>query len=135
MDFIDANIFLRYLTRDDPAKAPACFELFQKAKAGEVVLTTTEATLAEVVFVLASRNNYNMGRAEIRERLYPILTLRGFKLPNRRLYLRALDIFMAHGIEFGDAIIVAQMERQKIRRLFSYDRDFDGIPGISRHEP
>ena len=52
MQFIDANVFIRHLTRDDPEKAKACFELFQKAGQGEITLTTSEAVVAEVVFVL-----------------------------------------------------------------------------------
>jgi len=34
-----------------------------------------------------------------------------------------------------DAIIIAQMQRQEISDLYSYDRDFDRVPGIIRHEP
>ncbi len=34
MRFVDTNIFIRYLTNDDPRKAQACFDLFQRAKQG-----------------------------------------------------------------------------------------------------
>jgi hypothetical protein len=30
--FVDTNIFLRHLTGDDPVKAKACFEIFQRAQ-------------------------------------------------------------------------------------------------------
>jgi predicted nucleic acid-binding protein len=33
MQFVDTNIFIRHLPRDDPDKAQACFELFQRAGA------------------------------------------------------------------------------------------------------
>jgi len=32
-------------------------------------------------------------------------------------------------------LIVAQMERQKISEVYSYDRDFDQVAGITRLEP
>ena len=32
MRFLDANVILRYLTRDDEAKAEACYELFQRVQ-------------------------------------------------------------------------------------------------------
>ena len=38
MPFVDTNIFLRYLTKDDPDKAQACFELFKRAEANQVTL-------------------------------------------------------------------------------------------------
>jgi predicted nucleic acid-binding protein len=36
MPFVDTNIFLRYLTKDDPDKAQACFELFKRAEANQI---------------------------------------------------------------------------------------------------
>jgi predicted nucleic acid-binding protein len=53
MDFLDTNVILRYLTRDDPVKAERCFELFQRLKRKEVKLVTSESVLAEVVYVKA----------------------------------------------------------------------------------
>ncbi len=55
MEFVDTNIFIRYLTKDDPREAQACFELFQKAQRRGVQLTTSEAIIAEVVYVLSSK--------------------------------------------------------------------------------
>ncbi len=55
MPFVDTNIFLRYLTRDDPDKAQACFELFKRAEANQITLTATETVIAEVVYVLSSK--------------------------------------------------------------------------------
>lgn len=135
MQFIDANIFIRHLTRDDPEKAKACLALFQKAENDEIELTTTEAVIAEVVYVLSSKRLYDLPREEIRALLYPLLSLPGLKLSPRALYLRALDLYAAQPIDFEDAIIVARMERGDIQELFSYDRDFDRIEGIKRLEP
>ncbi len=54
MHFVDTNIFLHYLTRDDPVKAEVCFRLLEQARKGEIALTTSESVIAEVVFVLSS---------------------------------------------------------------------------------
>lgn len=135
MPFIDANVFIRYLTRDDPQKADACFDLFQRAKRDEVALVTIEAVIAEVVYVLSSKNLYALPRAKIRALLYPLLSLPGLKLVGRKTYLRALDVYASYKIDFEDAVIVAQMERQEETDLYSYDRHFDQVPGITRIEP
>ena len=134
MQFVDTNIFIRHLTRDDPEKAEACFALFQKAERNEVTLTTNEAVIAEVVYVLSSRTLYSLSRGAIRALLYPILSLQGLKLPNRRMYLRALDVYAATNLDFEDALIVAHMERLKMSDLVSYDRGFDHVPGVVRLE-
>ncbi|MBX2998081.1 MAG: hypothetical protein KF893_06175 [Caldilineaceae bacterium] len=36
--FVDTNFFLRYLTRDDPAKAEAYYQLLEKARKNEIAL-------------------------------------------------------------------------------------------------
>ena len=135
MHFIDTNIFIRYLTKDDPDKAQACFELFKQAATNQITLTTIEAVITEVVYVLSSKRTYNLARDEIRARLYPLLSVQGLQLPQRKTYLRALDLYTVHQIDFEDALIVARMEQQKVNDLYSYDQGFDKISGITRHEP
>ena len=96
MQFIDANIFIRYLTKDDPVKAAACYRLFEQAKNNQVDLTTSDAVIAEVVFVLSSKKLYNLSPQNVRIRLYPVLSLPGLKLPHRKQLLRALDLYSSN---------------------------------------
>jgi predicted nucleic acid-binding protein len=137
MQFVDTNIFIRYLTKEDPEQAAACYRLFAQAKLNEVELTTSEAVIAEIVFILSSKRLYNLARQDIRIRLYPLISLPGLKLPNRRQYLRALELYSNNPIDFEDALSVAAMERQKISELYSYDKDFDRITDskVTRLEP
>lgn len=137
MEFVDTNVFIRFLTGDDPAKAQQCKELFERANRGEVELTTSESVIAEIVFILSSKRLYNQSRSDIRARLYPIISIQGLKLAHRRMYLRALDIYEKNNLDFEDALTVAQMERQELTELYSYDGDFDKVQGadITRLEP
>lgn len=137
MRFLDANVILRYLTRDDEAKAQACYALFQRVKQGEEDLFTCEAIVTEVVYVLSSpRAPYRLSHEEVRGRLLPILTLRGLRLPQKRIYLRALDLYASSSfLDFEDSLAIAHMERRGVRELLSYDRDFDRVQGIQRVEP
>ena len=137
MKFLDTNVILRYLTRDDEKKAEACYRLFQAAKRGEETLVTCEAVVAEVVHVLSStRSPYRLSHAEVRDRLVPILSLRGLRISQKRLYLRALDLFAASPfLDFEDALSVAHMRQMNIPEIVSYDRDFDRVPAVQRIEP
>lgn len=135
MRFVDTNVFIRFLTGDDADKARACFELFQRVKRGQDQVTTSEAVLAEVVYVLSSKL-YKQAPAEISARLKPILTLRGLHLPHKRGYLAALDLYASiPGLDFEDALTVTQMHREGMVEIFSYDTDFDRVPAITRIEP
>ena len=137
MRFLDTNIILRYLTHDDDAKAEACYRLFQRVERSEEELFTCEAVVAEVACVLSSpRAPYRLSNEEIRARLLPILTLRGVRLPQKQLYLRALDIYgFSPFLDFEDALAVAHMEHRGVTEIVSYDRDFDRIVGLQRIEP
>ena len=137
MIFLDTNVILRYLTRDDEAKAEACYRLFKRVQLGELELITCEAVIAEVVYVLSShRAPYRLSNEDIKARLVPILTLRGLRLPQKRVYLEALDLYATSPfLDFEDALAAAHMRRQGVTEIMSYDRDFDRVSGLQRIEP
>ena len=136
MKFVDTNIFIRLLAADDEKKSEACFRLFQRVQRGEESVTTAEAIIAEVVYVLSSPSLYHLSHEDISARLRPILSLRGLQLRYKRTYLRALDLYAAHPfLDFEDALAVAHMERHGISEIVTYDRDFDRIPNLTRIEP
>jgi uncharacterized protein len=136
MRWLDTNILIRYLTGDDAAKAAASLALIQRVELGNEEIQTCEAIICETVYILSSRALYRLSHTEIRDRLAPVINLRGLKLPNKRLYLRGLDIFAERrSLDFEDALSVAYMENEGITELYSYDTDFDRIPGINRVEP
>lgn len=137
MKFLDTNVVLRYLTGDDEAKAANCYRLFQRVQQGEEELFTCESVVSEAAYVLSSsRLPYRLTHEEIRERLLPLLTLRGLRLPQKRVCLQALDIYAASPfLDFEDALAVAHMEQAEVTEIVSYDRDFDRVSGVQRVEP
>ncbi len=135
MEFMDTNVILRYLTRDDQAEAQRCYELFQRVKRKEIELVTSESVLAEVVYVLSSRSLYNQPRENIRALLLPIVSLAALKIPNRRTFLRALEYYASTRLDFEDALSIAHMERLKIDTLVSYDEDFGRVSDLAPSLP
>ncbi len=47
--FVDTNVFLRFLTNDDPAKARRVETLFRDALRGKIRLTTSLLVIAEMI--------------------------------------------------------------------------------------
>ncbi len=133
--FIDTNIIIRYLTKEDPDKARACYALFKQAEENKITITTSESVIAEAVFVLASKKHYNLSPVEIKKRLTAILSLRGFKLEYRQTYLRALELYTTYTMDFEDCLSIAHMERQQLKNIYSYDQDFDRVTSVNRIEP
>lgn len=136
MYFLDTNIFIRFFTNDDPQKAKKCLELFEKIERKESLATTTEAVITEIVYILSSKNLYNLYYDKIKDLLEPIFHLSNLKIPEKQIYLDALEICVKKPkLDFEDAIIIAKMRKNNIKKLYSYDKDFDKIPGVERIEP
>ena len=133
--FVDTNIILRYLTGDDPEKMRACYQLFKAADNDKLTLTTSESVIAEVVFILGSKKHYGLSAEEIKKRLMPLLAIRGLKLEHHSTLKRALDLLAELKIDFEDCLCIAHMERQHMKKIYSYDQDFDRIGQVRRVEP
>ena len=133
--FIDTDVIIRYLTGDDAGKQAAAGDLFEQLDQGLITIAVPDTVIADAVHVLSSRRLYNIPRDEIYELLSPLLRLKHFKVENATNVLRALEIYATHNLDFGDALIIASMEHQNSQILYSYDKDFDRIDGITRQEP
>ena len=133
--FFDTNIIIRFLTGDDLKKQAAAAALFERIEQKEVTLYAPDSVICDAVFVLSSPKNYNKSREEIRELLFPLVSLENLKIANRRTLLRALDIYATHPIDFSDAFLKATMEAAQAQIIYSYDTDFDRVADITRQEP
>lgn len=132
--FVDANLFIRYFTNDDPAKADRVAKLLAEAENGNIALVTTELVVAEIVWVLES--GYGMGRAEIAPLIRGILATKGVEVLGGALVARAVEEYEEKNVDFVDAWIAAVMERHGITELFSFDRKHIGrLSGVVRREP
>ena len=134
VSFLDANIFIRYLTNDDPVKADRVEQLLDSAAAGKEQLMTTELVIAEVVWVLESF--YKLDNRTIGPMVKAILATPGLEVINGVLVEKAVERYMAQHIDFIDGYIVAVMERHNVSEIFSYDKKhLSRISAIARKEP
>src|SRR6266542_3941190 len=109
--FVDTNVIIRYLTQDNPDQSRRSYEFLQRIQSGQLAATTSESVVVEVVQVLASKTLYNLPRSIIRQRLQPILRLRGLRVLQKRRIIRALDLYVAHPfLDFVDALSAAEVE-------------------------
>lgn len=133
--FIDTDVIIRLLTRDDLKKQEEAAELFEAVKAGKVKLAAPDTVIADAVYVLSSPRLYKLPRSDVYELLSPLVRLPGFKIENRAAVLRALELYASTKVDFSDALIVAAMEQAGSQILYSYDTHFDRLQGITRVEP
>ena len=118
--FVDTNLFIRYLTNDDPKLADRVEQLLDDAAAGSVQLVTTELVMAESVWVLES--SYRLTHAQVAPLMRGILATPGMDVINGDLVGKALVLYELQNIDFVDAYIAVLMEKQGIKDIYSYDR-------------
>jgi predicted nucleic acid-binding protein len=134
VSFLDANIFIRYLTNDDPVKADRVEKLLDLAAKGKERLMTTEMVIAEVVWVLESF--YKLANSAIGPMVKAILATPGLEVINGSLVEKAVEQYMEQNIDFIDGYIVAVMDRYNVSEIFSYDeKHLARITPIQRKEP
>jgi predicted nucleic-acid-binding protein len=85
--------------------------------------------------VLTSPRLYAVPRADAAEMLKVLIRLPAFEVDRREAVLGALDLFASSRLDFGDALIAAEMAWESATVLYSFDRDFDRLAGLARREP
>jgi len=133
MRFIDTNLLLRYFTRDDETKAKDVKDLLQKVGNDEEKITTSLCVIFEIVFTL--EKYYKTPRPKIKDALSFFLSLNGLRLPDKELYLQALELYVEKNISFSDAFNSVFCLKNGIKEIYSYDKDFDYIEGLKRITP
>ncbi len=131
--FVDTNIFLRYLTCDDPAKYEKCRELFKNAVAGKIDLITSDMVIAELIWTLTSF--YKVPKEEVIEKMSIIINTSNIFIPNKELIVDTLVLFSRKNIDYIDAYNAMFMRYHNCDQIFSYDTDFDRVENTRRIEP
>lgn len=131
--FVDANVVLRFLTGDPPEMANQARLLFEEVDRGERVVFLEEIVVAEIIWVLASY--YRFPRDAISEVLHNLISHSGIELENKPGIWIALDIYRNKNIDFIDALVSVRMAQHGVKEIFSFDQDFDKLPGIIRLAP
>ncbi len=131
--FLDTNILVRLLTRDDEEKASRVVALLLRVEAGEEQVTVSPMVIFETVFIL--EKSYVVPRAKIRDDLQYVLALPNVRIADKQTYYEALDVYATTRLSFADAYNAAFMRSQRLSEIYTWDTDFDRLPGITRVEP
>lgn len=131
--FIDSNIFLRVLAKDNESQFGYCVDFLKALKENKIDAYTSTVILTEVVFTLKSF--YKFEKQEIIRAYKSIINLRGLKIHDLHDHLKAAELYRKYSIKFIDALIAAdpQILDKKVT-VVSYDRDFDKL-NVIRKEP
>ena len=119
--FIDTNIVLRFLLKDNKIQYPQALKIFEKAEGGKISIWTTDVVILEVVWTLKSVYKYD--RFTIKEKIEGLLALPNLEVLNKKLVLQAIQDFANKNVDFADAYNY-QLAKKEDKRILSFDKDF-----------
>lgn len=131
--FVDANVILRFLTKDPPSMAEASLRIFEEAKSGKISLLVIPIIVAEVVWVLESF--YEYPKEKIAETMTQFLSCEELEVESLDLLLEALNLYYEKNLDFADALLATSALRKRIPTVYSFDQHFDRINGIEKLKP
>ncbi len=105
---IDTNVIIRFLTRDDEGLYQEAERIMAQIENNEMKALLPESVLVECVYVL--KGVYGVERPFIASLLKKILLLKGIRMPNKSIYLDALDTFETHNLDFVDCLLHSYSE-------------------------
>ncbi len=131
--FIDTNIFLRYLTEDNPPMYEKCREIFKNAVEGKASLATSGMVIAELIWTLSSY--YKVPKDDVIEKVSIIIGTENLYIPDKDIIADSIVLYSRKNIDYIDAYNAVFMKYYGLNEIYSYDKDFDMIEDIKRQEP
>lgn len=119
---LDANIILRFLTKDHEEHFQQSKEIFYAIERGEIEAMLSDFILAEVVYVL--KRIYKHTKSDIASALKKLLLFPHLYTDNKLVTFEALDIYTNQNIDFADALLCAKKHIEGYT-IISFDKDID----------
>lgn len=131
--FIDTNIFLRVLIKEDERSFRECSQFLNLVRQKKIEAFTSPLVFAEIDWVIESF--YKFERQEAIKSLDSILKLKGLKITNGINISLTIEFYKRYNIKFIDALIasISKIAKREMT-IVSYDEDFDKLK-VKKLEP
>ena len=94
--FIDTNIFLRVLIKEDKKTFRSCYQFLQAVKTNKVKASTASIVIAETAWTL--RSYYKFPKTKVVQAIRGILSLRGLRIIDSYDSLWAIEKFSRYNV-------------------------------------
>lgn len=132
MILVDTNIIMYAAGAAHPHKRPSV-RLLERIASGAVEATIDAETLQEILHRYRAIGRWAEGRAvyDLARQIFPaVIPVTAAVLDRARLLLDGNARIMAR-----DALHAAVVLEEGLDGIFTYDRDFDRVPGVRRETP
>jgi len=116
--YVDTNVILRFLLKDNPAQLEQAKKWFKQAENGTIKLIVSPVVVAESCFVLESF--YKVKRNEIADKFQVLLATRWLKVETRSALLGMWDYYKI-GLHFVDSFLTT-LAKEAGGKVLSFDK-------------
>ena len=132
--FVDANVFLRYLTNDVPEQADAVEACLERAASGQIRLATSVLVVAEVVSTLGSF--YKRTKDQVRDAVLALCHTPGLDVEDADGLVQAAEWHAEKNVDFADAYHAAWMQGRGLTEAATFNlKHFRRFDGLDVNEP
>lgn len=117
--YVDTNVFLRFILKDNVQQYKTVRGLFKKAKDQEVKLLVPQIVIFEINFILGKV--YHIGKEEIIQQLESLLSTYYFHIQNDEIFKDALRLFKISNNSLVDCFLILKAKLEKAE-LFTFDQ-------------
>lgn len=129
--FLDTNIWVRYLIKDEPKQFAAIKELLASVEKGKYQPYTSSIVLLELSYVLKSV--YRFAFDEVLDALESVITTRGITIIETTDSALALACFKTYKIKFTDCLLSSQIRPDIV--LVTFDEELRKIKELTVKTP
>lgn len=122
--FIDTNVILRFLLKDNEKYFSQAKNYFEKAKKEEIELNLIPEVLFEIDYVL--RGVYSLSKNEVVDILLKLIKTPYLKISSREMLLTTVEKYKSINVDLFD-IYLFYFSLSKDSLVFSFDKDFNKI--------
>jgi predicted nucleic-acid-binding protein len=134
----DTNVFVRALTRDDPAQTKAAHNLLKRTRTGDLKLVINDVILTELIWVLASKK-FGLSHSDISRMIEALINTDGIQVKSADMGENVMDtlkLFVDQNIDYTDAYIGSWMKKNNIGTIYTFNtKHFNRIEGIVVKRP
>ena len=118
--FVDSNIFLRYLLKDDEKQFAQAEAWIERARHGELTLVVGPPVFFEIAWTLRC---CKFKKEDIITALASLLATPNLIVYDREIAMEAVEMARKTGVDFPDCYIVASARHGGVDYLVTFNRD------------
>ena len=132
--FVDTNVILRLLIKDDDLRTKAAVNLLKNAKQQNIALYLLPVTILETVWVL--EKVYSFSKRAVQEVIEAILNTPELRVEMEEVFRKAIKTYAEKNIKFADAVMGYWGLEKGYTMVFTFDeKDFKRIEGLETRKP